>query len=70
MQVRVRCAGECAVCCAYLPYAVILINEISAGVPMNAPDVPATIPTHRQTDGSVAKCMCVRTCACTYRCSA
>ena len=45
----VLCAGERAVCCAYLPSAVILINEISAGVPMNAPDAPATIPTHRQT---------------------
>ena len=64
MQVSVLCAGESAVCCAYLPSAVILINEISAGVPMNAPDAPATIPSYRQTDGSAVKCMCVRMCAC------
>ena len=50
----------------YLPSAVILMREISAGVPMNAPDAPATIPkTHRER---VTKCvpacvsMCVRAC--------
>ena len=29
---------------SHLPSAVILIRDISAGVPMNAPTPPATIP--------------------------